>query len=80
MHIYANLGVPEVWRFQDEQLTFWRLTRRGKYVRTPRSRAFPLLTCPILNGLLSQRFERSENQLVRTFVAWLRKQTPRRRS
>jgi Uma2 family endonuclease len=80
MHIYANLGVPEVWRFQDEQLTFWRLTRRGKYVRTPRSRAFPMLTCPVLNDLLRQRFERSENQLVRALVAWLRKQEPRRHS
>jgi Uma2 family endonuclease len=80
MRIYANLGVPEVWRFQDGQLSFWRLGGRGKYVRTKRSQAFPQLTCPALNDLLSQRFERTENQIVRSLVTWLRERSQRRRS
>lgn len=79
MHIYANLGVPEVWRFQDGQLTFWRLGSRGRYLRSARSRAFPQLTLPLLNGLLNQRFERSENQIVRSLVTWLREKAARRR-
>ena len=44
LQIYADLGVPEVWRFKDEQLSFWRLTRSGKYARSRRSRAFPCWT------------------------------------
>lgn len=78
MPIYAKLGVPEVWRFRDGQLSFWRLTRRGTYVRSARSQAFPQLPCPVLNDLLRQRFERSENQLVRELVAWLRAPRARR--
>jgi len=78
MHIYANLGVPEVWRFHDEQLSFWRLNSRGKYVRTTRSQAFPLLTCTVLTDLLGQRLARSENQIVRLFVTWLRERAARR--
>lgn len=80
MHIYASLGVPEVWRFQEGQLSFWRLAASGKYVRSTRSQAFPQLNCSILNELLNQRFERSENQIVRSLVAWLRKRPQRRRS
>ena len=72
MHIYAQLGVPEVWRLEDGELGFWRLARNGKYVRSARSRAFPVLTPTVLNDLLRQRFERSENQIVRSLVAWLR--------
>jgi Uma2 family endonuclease len=79
MHIYSNLGIPEVWRYQDEQLTFYRLTTRGKYVRMSRSRAFPVLTPQVLTDVLRPRFERSENKLVRDFVAWLREQPGRRR-
>jgi Uma2 family endonuclease len=79
MHIYANLGVPEVWRLQDGQLTFWRLGADGRYLRCARSRAFPQLTLPLLNGLLKQRFERSENQIVRSLVTWLRDKAARRR-
>jgi len=72
MRIYAELGVPEVWRLQDGQLTFWRLRSGGKYVRSARSPAFPQLTLPLLNDLLKQRFERTENQLIRELVNWLR--------
>jgi Uma2 family endonuclease len=79
MPIYADLGIPEVWRFRDEQLVFYRLTNRGKYVRMDRSRAFPILTPDVLNDLLRQRFERSDNQLVRALLAWLRAQAGRRR-
>jgi Uma2 family endonuclease len=78
MRIYADLGVPEVWRFQDDQLSFWRLTSGGKYVRSARSRAFPIVDSKKLNDLLRQRFERSENQIVRLFVEWLRQETQRK--
>lgn len=75
LHIYASLGVPEVWRFGEEQLSFWRLQSSGKYVRSVRSRAFPMLSSQMLNGLLSQRFELSENQIIRLLVQELRQPT-----
>ncbi len=77
MEIYAELGVPEVWRVQDEQVSFWRRTKRGKYVRNARSRAFPMINSKKLTELLCQRFKRSENQIVRQFVEWLRQEPER---
>jgi Uma2 family endonuclease len=72
MEIYASLGVPEVWRLKDDNLTYYRLSREGKYVRTPRSKAFPLLTPSIVEKFIQRRREVSENQVIREFVAWLR--------
>jgi Uma2 family endonuclease len=72
MEIYAGLGVPEVWRLKDDHLTYYRLSRDGKYVRTPRSKAFPPLTPSVLEKFMQRRREVSENQVVRDFVAWLR--------
>ena len=45
MHIYANLGVPEVWRFQDGQLTFWRLGGSGRYLRSAAAELSPSSPC-----------------------------------
>jgi Uma2 family endonuclease len=74
LEIYAGLGVPEVWRYADETLTILRL-RRGKYVSIPRSAAFPPLTAKVLQEFLEQRWDLSENQLIRNFISWLRKAT-----
>jgi Uma2 family endonuclease len=79
MRIHAGLGVPEVWRFRDERLSFWRLTRGGKYVRSARSKVFPMLDCGLLTDLLSQRFEQGENEIVRSLVTFLRQEAQRRR-
>jgi Uma2 family endonuclease len=78
MPIYAHLGVPEVWRFGDGELSFWRLARSGKYVRCTRSHAFPRLTSRVVNEFLNLRFKQSENQIVRSLVAWIRQEPPRR--
>jgi Uma2 family endonuclease len=71
LEIYAGLGVPEVWRFANDTLTFLRL-RKGKYVSTPRSAAFPMLTAAVLQRFLAQRWDVSENPLIRNFIQWIR--------
>ena len=45
MPIYAQLGVPEVWRFEARQTTlgFWRLDQDGTYALAPTSFHFPFL-------------------------------------
>jgi len=72
MEIYAGLGVPEVWRLKDGKLTYYRLSREEKYVKTSRSKSFPLLTPEVLEHFLKRRYEVRENQLLREFVDWLR--------
>jgi Uma2 family endonuclease len=73
MGIYAGLGVPEVWRMKGETLSFHMLEENGKYVSIERSLAFPRVTPGVLQQFLSQRCELRENELLRNFLAWLRK-------
>lgn len=74
LSIYADLGVPEVWRLQGETLTFLRRNRNGKYVPMASSLAFPGLTSQILETCLQRRAEVRANVVVREFIAWLHSQ------
>jgi Uma2 family endonuclease len=72
MSIYANLGVPEVWRLDGDTLTFEVLSG-GTYQAAPTSRLFPLFTPADLMVFVQQaRQAADENTVVRDFRAWLR--------
>jgi Uma2 family endonuclease len=71
--IYALLRVPELWRFDGDDLQAYRLVASGVYEPIERSLAFPFLTvADLLPFLLSD--ERDENALMRTFVDWVHEQ------
>jgi Uma2 family endonuclease len=72
--IYAALGVPEVWRFDGQTLTFHVLGANGEYTVSTHSRAFPLLGAGDLTAFLLQRGQMDENALGRQFRAWVRQQ------
>jgi len=42
--IYADLGIPELWRHANSEVTFFVRTRSGTYRRTATSRAMPPVT------------------------------------
>lgn len=73
--IYASLGVPEVWRWQDEQLVFFKL-QKGKYRPIKSSSTFSNLRPADLQVFLDQRHELGEGQLIRQFADWV-KQAPK---
>jgi Uma2 family endonuclease len=70
MSIYAALGVPEVWRLKDGQLSFHLL--QGKTYAEGAGQSFPGLTASDLTGFLTLRATTEENELVRQFRAWVR--------
>jgi Uma2 family endonuclease len=71
--IYAALGVPEVWRLDDQVLTFYTLGTNGRYASVPASRAFPVLTPADLLGFLNQaRQADDENAVEMQFRTWIR--------
>jgi Uma2 family endonuclease len=72
MSIYAALGVPEVWRWDGESLTFNLLTKRGAYRQSDRSKAFPFFPLAEFAPFLEPT-RLSETQLLRSFRAWVRK-------
>ena len=70
--IYASLAVPEIWRFDDEALTVYRLRPDGDYEPAPQSTSFPLLPLAEVAGLLHQTDPVSDTAMVRFFRAWIR--------
>ncbi len=72
LSIYANLGVPEVWRYENEAVVFHLLDPVGKYQAGVASRSFPGLTPADLNAMLSQRSQvEDDNELIRRFRSWV---------
>jgi Uma2 family endonuclease len=71
--IYADLGVPELWRYDGEQAEFYEL-RDGAYQLIPASRAFSLLTPQVLTQFLAQSKRQGQTAALRSFQAWLRQQ------
>jgi Uma2 family endonuclease len=72
--IYAKLGVPEVWRLDDQGLTFHVLQAKGKYAAQGQSPAFPFVRPADVLSFLAQRGQLDETAILRQFRAWVRQQ------
>jgi Uma2 family endonuclease len=71
--LYAQIGVPDIWRYDGERIRMYTLMAEG-YVETATSRAFPLLTGTVLAGFLQQSTTLPRTALRRAFRAWVRAQ------
>lgn len=71
LSIYADLGVPEVWRYDGSVLTIYRLEAQN-YQPCDRSFAFPQLTASDLERFLELKKTTRENALIRLFREWIR--------
>jgi Uma2 family endonuclease len=72
--VYASLGIPEVWRYDDDdRLTFFKLVKGGRYVEIEYSIAFSFLASAEMQRFLDVRLEVTEFELKRKFVRWVRK-------
>ena len=73
--IHAGLGVPEIWRYDGERFSFWRLTE-GQYAATPSSPAFPFLTAEHLAEYVANREALGRKTARRAFRTWVRTVRP----
>jgi Uma2 family endonuclease len=71
--IYAAIGVPEVWRYDGNVVTFYRLAS-GSYVAIDRSEIFPFLTGAAIGDVFQRWARTDETTLVRSFRQWVREQ------
>lgn len=71
--IYRNLGVAEVWRYDEQRLQMLRLTDAG-YVETSVSEAFPGLTAEALTLALEDSKTQGQSAALRAFRQGLRTQ------
>ena len=73
--IYAQLEVPEVWRWRDETLSVLRLVD-GEYVEQTESVALIGFPVEQLRSALGQRTKHDETALVSEFRKWLVNRKP----
>ncbi|MBV8266738.1 MAG: Uma2 family endonuclease, partial [Planctomycetaceae bacterium] len=77
MAIYAELGIPEVWRFDGAVCTIHRLRANGRYEKRSDS-----LFLPITSEDVNRWVERSRGQDTKTWSkqvrAWVRDELARR--
>jgi Uma2 family endonuclease len=71
--IYASLGVPELWRHEDEQVVVRVLVGDGTYRNADRSRSFPEIRAVDLTRLLAEADPGGDIALVRGFRREVRK-------
>ena len=69
--IYAQVGVPEVWRYDGGTLDMLHL-QGGTYVMVERSVSFPKLSAKRLEALLEMSKTASRREVMRAFRALLR--------
>lgn len=70
--VYADLGVPEIWRYDGDALTVCALTSSGVYEPSPRSIAFPFLPMDEFQRFLESTRELDDTTAMRQFQKWVR--------
>jgi len=75
LDFYADLGVPEIWRYDENRLHILLLTEKG-YVEATTSHALPVLTADGLSRFLEQSKAEGQSAALRSFRDWLRNALP----
>ncbi len=70
--IYAALGVPEIWRFDGEQLKVFCLGSKRDYVESERSPTFPELDLAAVVDVIQPDPDKDTLTLHRSWRAWVR--------
>jgi Uma2 family endonuclease len=67
--IFAAFGVPELWRYTNSRVLFYRL-EEGRYVETTHSIALPPVTATDINRLLDDRTRMRTIEWTRHVQEW----------
>jgi len=70
--IYADLGVPELWRHDGIRFSVLHLRRDGKYRAASKSVAFPFLPIGTFAKFIKRMLAEDQTTVVREFQAWVR--------
>jgi Uma2 family endonuclease len=68
--IYAALGVPEIWRYDEWAMTIYHL-EEGEYAPAETSRALPMLNGEILTEYMNRMRQDGEFETLLAFDGWL---------
>lgn len=73
--IYAGLQIPEVWRYSDGQVKFFRLVG-DEYEEMAVSEAFPFISAEVFTQFLALAESESQAKAVRAFRSWVKTHQP----
>ncbi len=68
--VYAALGVPEIWRYDGQEMTIYHL-QEADYVSAETSRALPMLGSRVLTEYLKRMQQDGEFNAILAFDEWL---------
>jgi len=68
LQLYAQIGVPELWHWKREEISFLRLSQTSEYEPVEHSIALPWVSPADVSRFLRQRHDVDENAVVRGFV------------
>ncbi|WP_425616124.1 Uma2 family endonuclease [Anatilimnocola sp. NA78] len=68
---YAQLGVPEIWRYERGNLYFFERVSESEYKAIARSLAFPMIARSSLQRFLKQHGKRDEFDIINDYITWL---------
>ncbi|AFZ57247.1 hypothetical protein H6G54_25090 [Anabaena cylindrica FACHB-243] len=71
--VYAEMGVPEIWRYDGNVFTI-NILEDGKYIVVDESLAFPNLPLTEISNFLKNSGSKKYLELVREFRDWVRSQ------
>lgn len=74
LRIYAQLRIPEVWRFDGDQLTIHILQSKGEYALSRQSVALPSLPPMEVVHYLQVSNDMDEVGWIRSFRSWVREE------
>lgn len=72
MRIYSALGVPEIWRWRNKEITAYSLGPKGRYIERDFSLNLPMLRVRDLEPFLDFELAADESAWIRKFQAWVR--------
>ena len=70
--IYAALGMPELWRFENRRLIVLHLGASAQYARATTSLAFPFLPLAEFEKFLLRLENESQTKVLREFRDWVK--------
>ena len=70
--VYAALGVPELWRFDNRHLTVLLLTNSGEYAVSTVSKALPFLPMDPFEGFVWRMLSEDQVIVLEDFRDWVR--------
>ena len=76
--VYADMGVPEIWRYDGNSFTVYQLQER-RYISSEQSLTFPNLPIIEITNFLQQAMTMDYLELVGSFRRWVKSQIQEKR-